>query len=52
LLLQAGLTLVIYGLIGSLAGWAGAVLQRPMVQRVLRIAAGCVIAGLGLWGVW
>ena len=50
--IYAGLTLVIYGLIGSLAGWAGTVLQRPLVQRVLRIMAGCVIAGLGVWGVW
>ena len=50
--IYAGLTLAIYGLIGSVAGWAGAVLQRPLVQRVLRIVAGCVIAGLGLWGVW
>jgi threonine/homoserine/homoserine lactone efflux protein len=50
--IYAGLTLVIYGVIGSLAGWAGAVLQRPLVQRVLRIVAGCVIAGLGVWGVW
>lgn len=50
--IYAGLTLVIYGLIGSVAGWAGAVLQRPLVQRGLRIVAGCVIAGLGVWGVW
>jgi threonine/homoserine/homoserine lactone efflux protein len=50
--IYAGLTLAIYGLIGSVAGWAGAVLQRPLVQRVLRIVAGCVIVGLGLWGVW
>jgi len=50
--IYAGLTLAIYGLIGSVAGWAGAVLQRPLVQRGLRIVAGCVIAGLGLWGVW
>jgi threonine/homoserine/homoserine lactone efflux protein len=50
--IYAGLTLAIYGLIGSVAGWAGAVLQRPLVQRVLRIVAGCVIAGLGVWGAW
>ena len=50
--IYADLTLAIYGLIGSVAGWAGAVLQRPLVQRGLRIVAGCVIAGLGLWGVW
>ena len=50
--IYAGLTLAIYGVIGSVAGWAGAVLQRPLVQRVLRIVAGCVIAGLGVWGVW
>lgn len=50
--IYAGLTLGIYGLIGSLAGWAGAVLQQPRVQRGLRIVAGSVIAGLGVWGVW
>lgn len=50
--IYAGLTLAIYGLIGSVAGWAGAVLQRPLVQQGLRIVAGCVIAGLGVWGVW
>ncbi len=50
--IYAGLTLGIYGLIGSLAGWAGAVLQQPQVQRGLRIVAGSVIAGLGVWGVW
>jgi len=49
--IYAGLTLGIYGAIGSMAGWAGNVLQRPVVQRALRIVAGCVIAGLGVWGV-
>ena len=49
--IYAGLTLAIYGLIGSMAGWAGSILQRPAVQRVLRIVAGGVIAGLGVWGV-
>lgn len=49
--IYAGLTLVIYGLIGSLAGWAGAVLQQQHVQRMLRVVAGGVIAGLGLWGL-
>ena len=49
--IYAGLTLVIYGTLGSMAGWAGDVLQRPAVQRGLRIVAGCVIAGLGVWGL-
>lgn len=49
--IYAVLTLIIYGVIGSLAGWAGGVLQRPTVQRVMRIVAGLVIAGLGVWGI-
>jgi len=49
--IYAVLTLTIYGLIGSMAGWTGSILQRPAVQRTLRIVAGCVIAGLGVWGV-
>ena len=49
--IYAVLTLTIYGFIGSMAGWAGSILQRPAVQRTLRIVAGCVIAGLGVWGV-
>ena len=49
--IYAGLMLTIYGLIGSMAGWAGSILQRPAVQRALRIVAGCAIVGLGVWGV-
>lgn len=49
--IYAGLTLVIYGVIGSLAGWAGSWLQRPLVQRIMRGTAGVVIAGLGVWGI-
>jgi len=49
--IYAGLTLGINGLIGILAGWAGAVLQQPRVQRGLRVVSGGVIAGLGVWGV-
>jgi threonine/homoserine/homoserine lactone efflux protein len=49
--MYAVLTLVIYGALGSMAGWAGEVLQRPAVQRGLRIVAGCVIAVLGVWGL-
>jgi threonine/homoserine/homoserine lactone efflux protein len=50
--IYAVLTLLIYGVIGSVAGWAGALLQRPPVQRGMRAVAGMVIAGLGIWGVW
>lgn len=49
--IYAGLTLVIYGVIGSVAGWAGSWLQRPLVQRIMRGSAGVVIAGLGVWGM-
>ncbi|MEY3991169.1 MAG: hypothetical protein RI985_2250 [Chloroflexota bacterium] len=49
--IYAGLTLLIYGVIGSLAGWAGSWLQRPLVQRIMRGTAGVVIAGLGVWGI-
>jgi threonine/homoserine/homoserine lactone efflux protein len=49
--IYAGLTLVIYGVIGSLAGWAGSWLQRPLVQRIMRASAGVVIASLGVWGM-
>jgi threonine/homoserine/homoserine lactone efflux protein len=49
--IYAGLTLAIYGVIGSLAGWAGSWLQRPLVQRIMRGSAGVVIAGLGVWGM-
>ena len=50
--IYALLTLLIYGVIGSIAGWAGALLQRPVVQRSMRSMAGIVIASLGVWGVW
>lgn len=50
--IYAVLTLLIYGVIGSIAGWAGSVLQQPQVQRGMRGVAGMVIATLGIWGVW
>lgn len=49
--IYSGLTLAIYGVIGSVAGWAGSWLQRPLVQRIMRGSAGVVIAGLGVWGM-
>jgi threonine/homoserine/homoserine lactone efflux protein len=49
--IYAVLTLIVYGAIGSLAGWAGALLQRPAVQRSMRAIAGGVIACLGVWGL-
>lgn len=50
--IYAVLTLIVYGAIGSLAGWVGALLQRPAVQRSMRAIAGVVIAGLGVSGLW
>lgn len=49
--IYAGLTLAIYGVIGSVAGWAASWLQRPLVQRIMRGTAGVVIASLGVWGI-